>query len=62
MGTVGGWRAPGSDPRLKVTDPDKQCPFCRGYGDIWVNWHPTPVKCGHCDGTGKAPEEKDAVR
>lgn len=28
------------------------CPQCDGHGDIWTNWHPTPVTCGHCHGTG----------
>jgi hypothetical protein len=29
------------------------CIICGGYGDVWVNWHPTPVRCGHWDGTGR---------
>lgn len=32
-----------------------RCSVCKGYGDIWVNWHPTPVKCGHCEGSGLRP-------
>ena len=34
------------------------CTICVGAGDIWVSWHPTPVTCGHCHGTGKAPESE----
>lgn len=40
---------------------DERCPLCEGYGDIWVGWHPTPVQCGHCHGTGKNPELDAAV-
>lgn len=40
----------GVTPDLEGLD---RCPVCKGYGDIWVSWHPTPVQCGHCHGTGK---------
>jgi DnaJ-class molecular chaperone len=41
---------------MPQAEKSRPCPYCNGYGTIWVAWHPTPVQCGHCHGTGVAPE------
>lgn len=42
----------GCGKKVTVFYPHEICAICKGHGDIWVNWHPTPVTCGHCHGTG----------
>ena len=50
----------------KVTDPNKQCPTCKGHGEIDVgkknsSYGPSTVefvKCEPCDGSGKKAKEE----
>lgn len=37
--------------------PERPCIACDGHGDIWTGWHPTPVTCGVCHGSGVAPND-----
>lgn len=32
---------------------ERPCDVCEGNKDLWVNWSPTPVTCGYCNGSGK---------
>lgn len=42
--------------------PPGKCPACEGHGDIWTNWSPKPVQCGHCHGTGMIEADPTPAR
>lgn len=49
-------------PAAKIRRVEREemcCSICEGHGTVWVNWHPTPVTCGHCDGTGVRQVKED---
>lgn len=41
-----------------MSDHETECHACGGTGRYWLEISPEPLKCGNCDGTGKAPRPK----